>query len=79
MLYTGRKNSLIEKLIKANGSGREMRRDEWLFTDVASLNTWSTTSAILLCECVIKNYHSPQDLICNTAASNRGFIFSQDS
>ena len=39
MLYTGRKNSLIEKLIKANGSGREMRRDEWLFTDVASLNT----------------------------------------
>ena len=38
-LYTGRKNSLIERLIKANFSGREMRRDEWLFTDVASLNT----------------------------------------
>ena len=38
-LYTGRKNCLIERLIKVNGSGREMRRDEWLFTDVASLNT----------------------------------------
>ena len=51
-----------------------MRRDEWLFTDVASLNTWSTTSAILLCECVINSNHSPQYIIHNTVSSRQAFI-----